>query len=407
LFRYLRTRTRLWAAAGIWGGILLIAFNVYAAAVTYVPGYAVRNDFRLMYGAALVGLRQGYGHLYDLAAQQAAVQGLGAAFYWSPYLNPPPLAWIATPFTLLPFPAALIAWSALLAGAALLTWHLLAPGSALVRGAYLAMWLGLFPVAFGLMVGQPVVLVAAAVAVSWWLIERDREVAAGAVLSLVVLKPQVALLVPVCLLVAGRHRVFAAWLGASVLIGVITLAMLGADGLQRYRDVLTLASHWEITRRYAVDGPLGAGPLVYAIDVVVAAIALGAAWRQRKAMASVPIASGIVASLLVTPYVGFQDFAMLVVAGWLLLRSGPSSVQVGLLVVGFGLLELALLVLAVPILVAEACLLISLLLMKPGEPRPASTASGGFWSRRWDSNPRPATYEAAALPAELRRRESI
>src|SRR5919108_2004130 len=23
------------------------------------------------------------------------------------------------------------------------------------------------------------------------------------------------------------------------------------------------------------------------------------------------------------------------------------------------------------------------------------------WSRRWDSNPRPATYEAAALPAEL------
>src|SRR5690348_7497601 len=26
-----------------------------------------------------------------------------------------------------------------------------------------------------------------------------------------------------------------------------------------------------------------------------------------------------------------------------------------------------------------------------------------FWSRRWDSNPRPATYEAAALPAELRR----
>lgn len=27
-----------------------------------------------------------------------------------------------------------------------------------------------------------------------------------------------------------------------------------------------------------------------------------------------------------------------------------------------------------------------------------------LWSRRWDSNPRPATYEAAALPAELRRR---
>src|SRR5439155_9141259 len=33
-------------------------------------------------------------------------------------------------------------------------------------------------------------------------------------------------------------------------------------------------------------------------------------------------------------------------------------------------------------------------------------ATWAAWSRRWDSNPRPATYEAAALPAELRRRFS-
>src|SRR5581483_1621822 len=56
-----------------------------------------------------------------------------------------------------------------------------------------------------------------------------------------------------------------------------------------------------------------------------------------------------------------------------------------------------------------------------GLPRPADPLGGmlipggpqvgwvvraheAFWSRRWDPNPRPATYEAAALPAELRRR---
>jgi len=64
--------------------------------------------------------------------------------------------------------------------------------------------------------------------------------------------------------------------------------------------------------------------------------------------------------LLFTPYVGFQDFAMLVVAGWLLIRSGATSVQVALMVVGYALLELALVVLAVPILLAEAALLLSL-----------------------------------------------
>src|SRR6266851_5296401 len=35
----------------------------------------------------------------------------------------------------------------------------------------------------------------------------------------------------------------------------------------------------------------------------------------------------------------------------------------------------------------------------------ASAATGAEVSRRGDSNPRPATYEAAALPAELRRRD--
>src|SRR6266571_3631528 len=33
----------------------------------------------------------------------------------------------------------------------------------------------------------------------------------------------------------------------------------------------------------------------------------------------------------------------------------------------------------------------------------STKTSARRWSRRWDSNPRPATYEAAALPAELRR----
>jgi hypothetical protein len=33
--------------------------------------------------------------------------------------------------------------------------------------------------------------------------------------------------------------------------------------------------------------------------------------------------------------------------------------------------------------------------------------SSGKWSRRWDSNPRPADYESAALPTELRRLEGV
>ena len=361
LVEFFRRRTRLWAVGGLWTGLLLTAFNLYAAVVTYVPQFLVRNDFRLVYGAALIGWRTGYAHLYDLDAQKAAVEGLGA--YWSPYLNPPPLAWLGTAFLPLPFDVAVVVWTALVLAAALLAWWLVAPGGRLTRAAHLALFVGLFPTAFGVMVGQPVALVAAAVAGSWWLAERGRPVLAGLALSAIALKPQLALLVPLCLLVAGHRRMFAAWLVATGVIVSVALVLLGPDGLQRYRDALSLASQWEPTRRYAIAGPLGLGPQVYVVEGIVVAIAVVAAWRQRGGgTIALPIATGLVASLLFTPYVGFQDFAMLVLAGWLVIRAGATPLQVALMVIGYALLELALVVLAVPILVAEAGFMLSLAL---------------------------------------------
>jgi hypothetical protein len=351
----------LWSAAGLETGLLLIGFDIYAALVTFVPEYLVRNDFRLIYGAALTGLQHGYNHLYDLSLQSQVAGSLGSGFYWQPYLNPPPLAWLATPFTLLPFDVAIWLWTLLLLASALVAWYLTAPGGALSRVAYLALFLGLFPTAFGLMVGQPVALVVAAVAVAWWFAERRRPVAAGLALSVIAIKPQLALLVPLCLLVSGQRRIFVTWLIATAAMALVAVAMLGADGIDRYRQVLAIASQWEPTRRYAIDGPLGPGAYVYAIQAVLVAGAVLASWRQRGGDVARPIAIGLVASLLFTPYVGFQDFAMLVLAGWLVIRSGPSAVQVAILVIGYALLELALVVLAVPILIAEALLLLTLL----------------------------------------------
>jgi hypothetical protein len=357
---YVRARTRLWAVAGIWGGLLLIGFDIYAAIVTYIPQYAVRNDFRLIYGAALTGWRHGYDHLYDLAAQNQTVEGLGTGFYWSPFLNPPPLVWLATPLTVLPFTVAVWIWTILLLGALVLAWYLVAPGDRLTRAAHLALLLGVFPVAFGVMVGQPVALVAAAIAACWWFSERNRTVVAGLALSLIVLKPQVALLVPLCLLVSGHARVFGTWLVATVLLVLVTLAMLGPEGLSRYREALSLASQWEPTRRYAFAGLTGLGPQLYVVQAIVALATVLAAWRHRHQGIGIPIAAGIVGSLLFTPYVGFQDFAMLFVAGWLVLRKDASDWQMGMLAAGFVFLELALIVNPALILAVETAFLVSL-----------------------------------------------
>jgi hypothetical protein len=359
---YVRSRRRVWPAVGLLVGVMLIGFDLLVPASTYVSDYAVRNDFRLAYAAATVGLQSGYGHLYDLAAQKAAIEGLGAGFNPQPFISPPTLAWLVTPLLALPFPAALVIWTLLLVALLCWTWYLLAPPGKWVKPAHLVLLLGVFPVAFGVMVGQPGPWVAAAVATAWWLMRNDRPVWAGLVLSLIVLKPQLALLVPACLLVSGHVRTFAAWLAASLVIGLVALALLGPDGIARYRDLLaqTQTPAWDITRRYSISGPLGLGLVLTVTQVVVLAVTLFAAWRHRGEGPEIPMAAGIAGSLLFTPYLGFQDFLMLVVAGWLVLRSGATHWQVALLVVGYALLELALLVLAVPILIAEALFLGSL-----------------------------------------------
>jgi alpha-1,2-mannosyltransferase len=360
---YFGARRRLWAALGLLVGLILVVWDLLVPAATFFPEYAVRNDLRLAFAAAMVGLQNGYSHLYDLAAQQAAIGRLGAGFNPQPFISPPPLAWLVTPLLAIPFPAALAVWTTLLVVALVWTWFLLAPPEPLTKAAHLVLWLGLFPVAFGVIVGQPGAWVAAAVATSWWLMRREHPVWAGLALSLLVLKPQLAILVPACLLVSGHARTFGAWMVATLLIGLISLALLGPDGVARYRDVLaqTQTAAWDITRRYSISGPLGLSPLLNVTQVVVAATALFAAWRRGHGGPELPMVAGIVGSLLVTPYLAFQDFLMLVVAAWLLLRTRPAPWQVGLLVVGYALLELALVVLAVPILLAEALLLLSLL----------------------------------------------
>jgi glycosyl transferase family 87 len=377
---YVRTRRRLWAAVGLMVGLILIGWDLWIAATTFLPQYAVRNDLRLAYGAALVGIRDGYGHLYDLGAQKAAIEGLGAGFNPQPFISPPPLAWLVTPLLAVPFTAALVVWTLLLLAALVLTWRLLAPPGRLVKAAHLTLWLGLFPVAFGVMVGQPGALIAAVVATSWWLMTRGRPVWAGLVLSLVVIKPQLALLVPICLLAAGHTKTFGAWLAASIFIALVAVALLGPDGVARYRDVLaqTQSPAWDITRRYSISGPLGLGPLLNATQVLVVIVTLLVAWRHRHSGAEVPMAAGLVGSLLFTPYLGFQDFLMLVVAGWLLLRTRLNAWQVGLLVAGYALLQLALVVLAIPILLAEALLLASLLVGAPVQPPSDLRKMDGF-----------------------------
>jgi hypothetical protein len=243
-----------------------------------------------------------------------------------PYLNPPELAWLVTPLSFLPYPLAAWIWTGVLVAAFGLVWYLAAPGRGMVRLIHGLGAAALLPVFVGVLFGQVSLLVVAAVALSWWLLLRGRPWLAGLALSALILKPQIAFLVPLALLLAGYGRVFIAWLAVSVPLAAITLLATGTGIFQQISRSLHTVS--------GIPGPIQSSlvrqlPLPAAASGIAAVlgVSLLILWRERGHGPSRPIAVGLIASVLVSPYVNFYDLSALVLAAWLILRSNPPRWQ--------------------------------------------------------------------------------
>jgi alpha-1,2-mannosyltransferase len=306
------------------------------------PGFA---DFGNYYLYAQVGLHQSWNHLYDLAAQRQEWLRLGGAdvIPWFPIIYPPPLPWLVVPFTLLSLPVAFACWTALLLGCVLLGWRLVVPrGSRLVRWTALAAMLAVFPVLYALILGQVLILELGAVAAAWWFASRGREIPAGILLTALVFKPQVAILVPVVLLVIGRWRTVAVWLAGSALIATISLITTGIDGLHNYAsrlsDAAATAPEFLVPTQFTIAGFLGHGMLTLTVAGLLVALTMAVAYRHRREGPALPLACALVGSMLVTPYLHSQDLATLLLAGGIALHGRLDRWQYRLLIGGYALL---------------------------------------------------------------------
>ena len=281
-------------------------------------------DFYVYYLAAKIGRAHGWAAMYDPAIFLPPVtDAVGKPL---PYLNPPELAWLVTPLSYLPYTLAGWIWTGLLAAALGLTGYLVAPGRGLVRLIQGVGAAALLPVFVGILFGQVSLLVVAAVALSWWLLTHRRPWLAGLALSALILKPQMAFLVPLALLLSGYGRVVLAWLVISVPLGLITLLATGTAVFHHISQSLHAVS--------GVPGPIQSSLLrqlplpVAGIGIVlVLAASTFILWRGRGSGPSLPIAVGLISSILVSPYVNFYDLSALVLAAWLILRLNPPRWQ--------------------------------------------------------------------------------
>ena len=180
---------------------------------------AVGRDFLnlWMYGRAAV--TSDPGQFYDPAAYHAALRSLlGMEFPGQNWSYPPSVMLLAAPFGQLGYLAALACWT--LIGVAVFV---------AVARKHVADWRILIPVLvspaalFCLISGQSAFLTAAMLIASFAWLDR-RPVAAGVLIGLLSIKPQLGILFPFMLMASGRWRVFTvAAVTALALVGITAL----------------------------------------------------------------------------------------------------------------------------------------------------------------------------------------
>jgi hypothetical protein len=311
------------AGAGA-AAVILAGYDLWVWLTNYL-GDNFHNDFTFYFAAARLGLVHGWSHLYDLKLQQEQLDAIGSRItvaQLARYVSPPPLAWLTVPFTLLPYRVAYWAWSAVLLAALGAVWLLAAPGRGRVRVLFLIAAVGWLPVIYGLQLGQPALLVAAAVASSYALLRGRSEWAAGAVLGLLVLKPQLALLVPAALLVTGRWRAFAASAIALGVLGAASAIALGPRGIADYQGILSFATTVPENQSQTLAPWIHNLEATRVVQAVIAVWALALAYRLRSRGLETTLAIALVGGLVASPYVHYDDLTMLGLAILLFMR-GP------------------------------------------------------------------------------------
>ena len=320
------SRPPLWLASAA----LIAGWAALYDVVTWVILFVrqpIHPDFRIFYVAAEAGLRYGWASIYDLQTLRALSSSFptGQNYITSalPFINPPVFAWLIAPLTALPLPVAYALWSAVSLASLVWAWHIAAPYSGLRKIALLLAALALWPVLDAFYFGQPTLVIIGLLAAAWWLCSKDRPLAAGAALALATaLKPHTVILVPLALAVSGRYRPFLSWAAVCSVLAIACVLALGPSGLNNWLQTLEYGQTDTGQAHYTLAYIFGTGPVSYALEALQGIAALVIA-RRRRADLNVVFALGLLGSLVFAFHLHQYDYAALILAAWLILRSGP------------------------------------------------------------------------------------
>lgn len=289
------------------------------------------RDFLGVWSAAQLALGGRPWAAYDnglLHAVESSAATFGSAGAQLPFPYPPAYMALAAPFGLLPFPAALAAWTLITFGFYIFAARSLLPGSAWLAAA--------FPAVFAnAAIGQNGFLTAGLLMTGLALLSAS-PFAAGAILGCLAIKPQLGILLPVAL-IAGRHwrAIAGATLSASGIL-IAGLALFGtattsawmreaplivnvtSGGLMGWAK---LASVYAAARQVGLTGEIALA--IHGLVAVAAATLVWKIWRSTRED-SLKFSALAAGSMLMSPYVFYYDALVLVPAFFLLARDASA-----------------------------------------------------------------------------------
>ena len=302
---------------------LALAYAWVAIPMTLIPragwrtafGGLVGNDFLALYSAGLLALRHSAADAYDVArlfAFQDAVSGTASHL---PFPYPPHFLLLAAPFAAMPYLPALIAWIVgttvpfvvLVRRASGLAWPLVALAPPLIQNA---------------IDGQNGALTASLFAAGLLLLADRRPVMAGVMFAFLTYKPQVFVLIPICLLAAREYRALAALVATGLVLLLASIAAFGVDIWRRFAEYLPEQMAYVLQGRLPVSrcptvfilvfktfGSLPAADVAQAVATLAAWALVGWSWRRTPAIFPRALAFCI-ALPLSTPYMLEYDLAV-------------------------------------------------------------------------------------------------
>ncbi len=333
----------VWIGASLWSKLDPTHAPNLPTVTTYQP---FLDDYVVYWSAGRMVLDSQAGHLYkqpSIRYVQATATGQPP---WQvadlPFFNPPFIAAMLAPLALLPLKASALLFMALsLVALAVTLRYLLRGFSRLEVGLWTLGIVTSMPFYYTLLHGQFSFLLLALFTGVYVLLKRRSDAPAGALLALLLMKPQLLLLPLVILLVDRRFAALRSFTTAGLALGLCSLLVAGPGGSFAYVRLMADATRWHNQDGIAIYAMFGWNAFFTdllnnahfsLVTVLSLAAALGtitfcaAAWRslpQRRDESTFDLRYAVLmlGTLLISPHLYGQDLIIGVLPALLIYRS--------------------------------------------------------------------------------------